>query len=317
MLSDSATDTGMVFSQPAYITIPVMPQQDTMASNQKSVTLTWTQPEDIEEVIYTVYGESTDSYKWQITPNDVEVIDGKATLKLDDLVSNTEYNLHIEAELPNGASSKTTYRFTTESFSGVYRWVCPVPGKAVNSFVIEVWDHKDAELNNWDSFWNDDYPYHVFVHKSDPAYSSEMEGISIMPLFRKGDPTPTSFISYNENDTHYKQAYHWNEMKWNATGKIHPSAWLPDSKRDSFGPDTRTSYTLSKALGTLTTKTDFTFRVVEGQPQIVFRNAGEGKGANTVNIGLFKNPQPELGTDQFTFVLNRIGSVEHRDLGDK
>ena len=317
VLSNSATDADMVFSQPTYLTVPVLPSVDTMASNQKSVTLTWNQPENIEEVIYTVYGESTDSYKWKITPSDVEIVGNRATLKLDDLVSNTDYNITIEAELSNGESSKTTFPFTTDSFSGVDRWVCQLPGKAVSSFVIEVWDHDDAEMNNWSENWNDKYPYHVFVHKTDPAYDKSMEGISIMPLFREGDPQPTEFIQYSENDTHYKQAYHWNEMKWNATGKIHPSAWLPDSKRDSFGPDTRTSYTLSKALGTLTTKTDFTFRVVDGKPQIVFRNAGEGKGAGTVNIGLFKNPQPEPGTDQFTFVLNRIGSVEQRNLGDK
>ena len=317
VLSDSETDEHMIFSQPQYLTTPAMPQVDTSASNQKSVTLTWNQPEGMEDIIYTVYGESNDSYRWQITPAEVEVVGTRATLKLDDLVSNTTYNLHIEAELPNGESTNTVYPFTTESFSGVYRWVCPVPGETVTSFVIEVWDYSDAEANGWEENWNSKYPYHVFVHESDPAYKPEMEGISIMPLFREGDPTPTEFISYSENDTHYKQAYHWNEMKWNATGKIHPSAWLPDSDRDSFGPDTRTSYTLSKALGTLTTKTDFTFRVEDGKPQVVFRNAGDGKNANTVNIGLFKNPEPEKGTDKFTFVLDRIGSVEHRYLGDK
>ena len=296
-----------VFYTPDYFTTPILPVKNTAASNQTTVTLTWTQPDDMEDIIYTVSGNSTDN-KWAIKPSEVEVVGNTATLKLDDLVSNTDYELHIEALLPNEDKSNTTYTFTTESFSGVYRWVCPTPNAKVPSFVIEVWDEEDAKNKGWEGTWNKDFPYHVFVHESDPAYSESMKGVPIMPLFESTEEIPSENISYADGDKHFQIGYRWNEAKWNTTTQK-PSEWYP-VKNDIEG-DHIASYCDSwPMIGKVSTKTNFDFRVKDGKPQLVFRNAGDGPKAGFVNLGLFKNPAPEPGTDKFTYVLNRIGSVE-------
>lgn len=290
----------IVYGNPIYHTTPAVPEYIADESDQQNATFRWIQPEDIGDVIYTISGDG-------ITPSDVSLNGNEATLKLSSLDSNKAYSLTIEATLPNGETTTGTTEFTTPSFSGIYRWVCPTPGEKVTSFVVQVWDKDDADKNGF-TRWNDDYKYHLFVDPSDPAYTDAMKGISIMPLFKNAEEIPTSPIPYKNNTEPYQIGYRWNESKWNATGTIHPSKWLPD--HDDISGDTVVSYTWSWAIvGQLTTKTNFTFRVKDGKPQLVFRNAGEGSGASTVNMGLFKNPDPESGTDKFTFVLDRIGSV--------
>lgn len=299
ILSDE-NGSARLYSNPLYYTTPVVPEYIAGESDQQNATFRWTQPEDIGDVVYTVSGDG-------ITPSDVSLNGNEAALKLSSLASNEAYSLMIEATLPNGETAKGTTEFTTPSFSGIYRWVCPEPGAKVTSFVVQVWDKEDAVANNFDR-WNENYKYHLFVDPSDPAYTTSMDGISIMPLFKDEAEIPSTAIPYKNNTEPYQIGYRWNESKWNATGTIHPSKWLPD--HDDISGDTVVSYTWSWAIvGQLTTKTNFTFRVQDGKPQLVFRNAGEGSGASTVNMGLFKNPDPESGTDKFTFVLDRIGSV--------
>lgn len=302
------------YTNPYYYTTPVFPEVE--KSSQTSLTLTWKQPEGLgEDVIYTISGSDAKEHKLLIPPAEVSVDNtGIATLVLENLVSNTDYDLVIEALLPNGEEATSTTPVKTESFSGIYRWVCPEAGAKVPSFVVQVWDRQDAVNKGWNapdgtSYWNDDYKYHIFVDPTDPAYTSDMAGISIMPLFRNGEDLPSSFIPYKNNAKPYEKGYRWNESKWNATGSLHPLSWKP-AQEDEITGDAIVSYMNSKTFaGTLLTKTNFTFRENDGRPQLVFRNAGEGSGANTVNIGLFKNPQPGEGEDKFTFTLDRIGDI--------
>ena len=314
VLTNGKTDSHTKFSKPDYITTPVIPKIVEEESNQKSVTLTWTQPDGIDDIIYTISGESEmhNGTVSKITPSEVEITGNQATLKLDDLVSNTKYFLKIEAELPNGENSTSTCEFTTDSFAGIYRWVSPSPDGKVSSFVIEVWDKDIAtekiEAKKWDGKWNDDFPYHVFVHESDPSYNENMKGVPIMPLFESKDEIPEGTISYASGNNHYQIGYRWNEAKWNTTTQK-PSKWMPT--QNIIEGDKITSYCDSwPFIGKVSTKTEFSFQVTDGKPQLRFRNAGDGPKAGFVNIGLFSNPSPAPGTDKFTFVLDRIGSVE-------
>lgn len=288
------------YTNPVYCTTPVSPIID---MTRTTATLTWTQPEGLgDSIIYTIKGES-------LPPTEVELNGDNATLKFEGLTSNTIYNIEIEALFPNGETATGTTEVKTESFSGVYRWVCPEAGAKVPSFVVQVWDYEDAKSNSWQENWNKKYPYHIFVDPTDPAYTSGMKGISIMPLFRNEEEVPTTLIPYKNNTTHYEKGYRWNESKWNATGSLHPLSWKP-AQEDEITGDAIVSYMNSKTfVGLLLTKTNFTFRENDGRPQLVFRNAGEGNGASTVNMGLFKNPSPANGEDSYTFTLDRIGDI--------
>ena len=53
------------------------------------------------------------------------------------------------------------------------------------------------------------------------------------------------------------------------------------------------------------TNTSWTFRETNGKPEIVFRNEGEG----LAKIGMFKNPAPQAGLDEWSFLLSYAGEV--------
>ena len=312
MVLTDAAGTGAIYSNPIYHTTPITPIKDEQKSNQQTAHYYWDEGINKGKIIYNVVVTDAETGK-VFSGAKITNRNGMAYLSIDNLVSNRTYNMEIEAMLPNGESSTSNTEFKTPSFAGIYRWVSPVAGSPVSSFVIEVWDKdiatKKIANDEWkNGVWNDDFPYHIFVHESDPSYIDAMDGVPIMPLFQSEDEIPAGTISYANGNMHYQIGYRWNEGKWNTTTKK-PSKWKPGE--NIIDGDKITSLCDSwPVIGQVSTKTDFTFRVEDGKPQVVFRNAGDGPKAGFVNLGLFQNPSPEPGTDKFTFILDRIGSID-------
>ena len=310
VLTDDA-GANAVYSNPVYHTTPVMPIKDEQKSNQQAAYYYWDEGSNKNKIFYEVIVRDSDGNVYpgaKVTTSR----DGMAHLSTGKLVSNREYTIEIEARLPNGEGSTSKIALKTDSFAGIYRWVSPSTEGKVSSFVIEVWDKdiatKKIEKGEWDGKWNDDFPYHVFVHESDPAYNDSMKGIPIMPLFESKDEIPAGTISYANGNKHYQIGYRWNEAKWNTTNQK-PTKWKPN--QNIIDGDKIISLCDSwPFIGQVSTKTEFTFQLNNGKPQLRFRNAGDGPKAGFVNIGLSPNPSPAPGTDKFTFILDRIGSVE-------
>ena len=166
------------------------------------------------------------------------------------------------------------------------------------------------------AFWVDvkespegDYPYYITISETDPAYDGNK--YQVMPLI---DDTLPSYapiegnIKYSDTSKEFMKAYRWNAKKWNKT-TMSPSEWRPESTE--IVGDSVTSIVYSKAMGmNLYTKTQFSFRYVDGKKELVFTNKGEGANAGFVNMGLFTNKNPSPGLDKYSFVLTRIEGGE-------
>ena len=260
-----------------------------------SITMEW---EESEEALYFVSVNVINDNEKRVIPEpiirDVESDGEKAVLKLDKLVSNTNYEIEITFTLPDGASSTYKERVKTDSYVGTYAWL-GYPSDGIRSaFWVDVKESTDSA-----------YPYYITVSENDPAFDGNK--YMIMPLI---DDSLSSYvpiegnIKYRDESEEFMKAYKWNAKKWNKTAMA-PSEWKPQST--VINGDSVTSLVYSKAVGmNLCTKTQFSFRYRDGMKELVFYNAGEGSSAGFVNIGLFTNPEPSSGLDKYSFVLTKI-----------
>ena len=260
-----------------------------------SITMEW---EESEEALYFVSVNVINDNEKRVIPEpiirDVESDGEKAVLKLDKLVSNTNYEIEITFTLPDGASSTYKERVKTDSYVGTYAWL-GYPSDGIRSaFWVDVKESTDSA-----------YPYYITVSENDPAFDGNK--YMIMPLI---DDSLSSYvpiegnIKYRDESEEFMKAYKWNAKKWNKTAMA-PSEWKPQST--VINGDSVTSLVYSKAVGmNLYTKTQFSFRYRDGKKELVFYNAGEGSSAGFVNIGLFTNPEPSSGLDKYSFVLTKI-----------
>ena len=271
------------------------PMKTTAAVTPDSITLVW---EETEEALYYVSVEVINDNDKRVIPApmvpDVESDGEKAMLKLNKLISNTQYKITITFTLPDGASSSSTETIKTDSYVGTYAWL-GYPSDGVRSaFWVDVKESGDSA-----------YPYYITVSEKDPAYDGN--AYTIMPLIDDSLPGFTPIlgnIKYKDESQEYMKAYKWNAKKWNTT-TMSPSEWRPESS--VVNGDSVTSLVYSKALGmNLYTRTQFTFRYREGKKELVFYNAGEGTTANFVNVGLFTNKNPSPGLDKYSFVLTKM-----------
>lgn len=271
------------------------PMKTTAAVTPDSITLVW---EETEEALYYVSVEVINENDKRVIPApmvpDVESDGETAMLKLDKLISNTQYKITITFTLPDGASSSSTETIKTDSYVGTYAWL-GYPSDGVRSaFWVDVKESGDSA-----------YPYYITVSEKDPAYDGN--AYTIMPLIDDSLPGFTPIqgnIKYKDESQEYMKAYKWNAKKWNTT-TMSPSEWRPESS--VVNGDSVTSLVYSKALGmNLYTRTQFTFRYREGKKELVFYNAGEGTTANFVNVGLFTNKNPSPGLDKYSFVLTKM-----------
>ena len=259
------------------------------------ITMEW---EESEEALYFVSVNVINDNEKRVIPEpiirDVESDGEKAVLKLDKLVSNTNYEIEITFTLPDGASSTYKERVKTDSYVGTYAWL-GYPSDGIRSaFWVDVKESTDSA-----------YPYYITVSENDPAFDGNK--YMIMPLI---DDSLSSYvpiegnIKYRDESEEFMKAYKWNAKKWNKTAMA-PSEWKPQST--VINGDSVTSLVYSKAVGmNLYTKTQFSFRYRDGKKELVFYNAGEGSSAGFVNIGLFTNPEPSSGLDKYSFVLTKI-----------
>lgn len=284
--TDNILSNAVSFTSPMKTEVTVTPD---------SITLEW---EESEEALYFVSVKVINDNDKRVIPEpmvrDVESDGERAVLKLDKLVSNTNYEIEITFTLSDGASSTYKERVKTDSYVGTYAWL-GYPSDGIRSaFWVDVKDSTDSA-----------YPYYITVSEKDPAFDGNK--YMIMPLI---DDSLSSYvpiegnIKYRDESEEFMKAYKWNAKKWNKTSMA-PSEWKPQST--TINGDSVTSLVYSKAVGmNLYTKTQFSFRYREGKKELVFYNAGEGSSAGFVNIGLFTNPEPSPGLDKYSFVLTKI-----------
>ena len=284
--TDKTLSNAVSFTSPMKTEVTVTPD---------SITLEW---EESEEALYFVSVKVINDNDKRVIPEpmvrDVESDGERAVLKLDKLVSNTNYEIEITFTLSDGASSTYKERVKTDSYVGTYAWL-GYPSDGIRSaFWVDVKDSTDSA-----------YPYYITVSEKDPAFDGNK--YMIMPLI---DDSLSSYvpiegnIKYRDESEEFMKAYKWNAKKWNKTSMA-PSEWKPQST--TINGDSVTSLVYSKAVGmNLYTKTQFSFRYREGKKELVFYNAGEGSSAGFVNIGLFTNPEPSPGLDKYSFVLTKI-----------
>ena len=280
-VTDNTLSNAVSFTSPMKTTVAVTPD---------SITLVWALYYVSVEVIN--YNDKR-VIAAPVVP-DVESDGEKAMLKLNKLISNTQYKITITFTLPDGASSSSTETIKTDSYVGTYAWL-GYPSDGVRSaFWVDVKESGDSA-----------YPYYITVSEKDPAYDGN--AYTIMPLIDDSLPGFTPIqgnIKYKDESQEYMKAYKWNAKKWNTT-TMSPSEWRPESS--VVNGDSVTSLVYSKALGmNLYTRTQFTFRYREGKKELVFYNAGEGTTANFVNVGLFTNKNPSPGLDKYSFVLTKM-----------
>ena len=284
--TDNTLSNAVSFTSPMKTEVTVTPD---------SITLEW---EESEEALYFVSVKVINDNDKRVIPEpmvrDVESDGERAVLKLDKLVSNTNYEIEITFTLSDGASSTYKERVKTDSYVGTYVWL-GYPSDGIRSaFWVDVKESADSA-----------YPYYITVSDKDPAFDGNK--YMIMPLI---DDSLSSYvpiegnIKYRDESEEFMKAYKWNAKKWNKTSMA-PSEWKPQST--TINGDSVTSLVYSKAVGmNLYTKTQFSFRYREGKKELVFYNAGEGSSAGFVNLGLFTNPEPSPGLDKYSFVLTKI-----------
>lgn len=281
----------------------------TATSTPNSITLSWSDMGD--DIKYTIAVTDSEGVIQQLSQDDITTENGTCTLvygsNSSPLLSKSEYTFSVLAATPANVQFSGTVSATTGSWAGAYRWVNPklTTGKRAN-FYVTVEEVPAPEGSS--------YPYYVRVNAKDAAYVTGGD-YRIMPLIDPAVDTdvPDDFILYTSDTTSYEKAYIWNEQKWNTLG-MHPTSWkiktaptVEDMKKNIY-----TTLVNTKAFGqTLETTTTFQFRMYEGKPQILFTNKGTGSGANLVNLGLYKNPQPNTSMDEddYTFALKLVEEV--------
>ena len=285
-ITDNTLSNAVSFTSPMKTETTVTPD---------SITMEW---EESEEALYFVSVNVINDNEKRVIPEpiirDVESDGEKAVLKLDKLVSNTNYEIEITFTLPDGASSNYKERVKTDSYVGTYAWLGYLSDGIRSAFWVDVKESTDSA-----------YPYYITVSENDPAFDGNK--YMIMPLI---DDSLSSYvpiegnIKYRDESEEFMKAYKWNAKKWNKTAMA-PSEWKPQNT--VINGDSVTSLVYSKAVGmNLYTKTQFSFRYRDGKKELVFYNAGEGSSAGFVNIGLFTNPEPSSGLDKYSFVLTKI-----------
>ena len=287
--------TGAISNRVSYST-PIKTEASVTPS---SITLKWIES---EEALYFVSVEAQDKGGKRIIPDpvvgDVERDGEEVSLEIGKLVSNTNYSLSVTYTLPDGTSATKNEVIKTDSYVGTYAWL-GYPSDGVRSaFWVDVKESPEG-----------DYPYYITISETDPAYDGNK--YQVMPLI---DDTLPSYapiegnIKYSDTSKEFMKAYRWNAKKWNKT-TMSPSEWRPESTE--IVGDSVTSIVYSKAMGmNLYTKTQFSFRYVDGKKELVFTNKGEGANAGFVNMGLFTNKNPSPGLDKYSFVLTRIEGGE-------
>lgn len=235
-------------------------------------------------------------------------------ISISGLSSKTKYEAEITIITSDNESCTFKIPFETKSFTGRYRWMNPSSGSGPADFIVDVEDARDDSA----------YQYYVYVDSADSDNTENKENYyRVLPLIDSKE-TVTDRINFKSPGKYAKEntSYEWNYKKW-ATMSASINYWYPCAMKKANGSyivnsdmpnlnyrdyvltNVTTNATAVFVSTDATTKTSWTFRENNGQPEVIFRNEGEGLAA----LGMFKNPSPPAGFDQWSFLLTSDGGA--------
>ena len=303
---------------------PIYTEDDVKAAtNWQTFSLAWDISSSIDAV-YSVNVKKT-AEDTSTVPEDpsrqIEATVNASGISITGVSSRTKYIAEVKIRTSDNESCTFSIPFETKSFAGTYKWSAGSSGNNSGKcadFIVDVTEAPSESA----------YQYYVYVNKDD-SYNKEHKDkyYRMLPLIDSKE-TVTDKIDF-KNPGEYESeniSYQWNYEKW-STMSASINFWYPCAMEKSGSSYIQISgkenknyrdYVLTNvttnataALGILpvttdaNTNTSWTFRETNGKPEIVFRNEGEGLAA----IGMFKNPAPHAGLDEWSFLLAYSGEA--------
>ena len=299
---------------------PIYTEDDVkVAANWQTFNLDW----DISSSIEATYSvnvkksaEDTSTVPEDPSRN-IEATVNASGLSVTGLSSRTKYTAEVKIKTSDNESCVFTIPFETKSFAGTYKWSAGSAGNNSGKCVDFIVDVTDAPAESA-------YQYYVYVNKDD-SYNKEHKDkyYRMLPLIDSKE-TITEKIDFKNPGKYESEntSYQWNYEKW-STMSATINFWYPCAMEKSGSSYVQKTgkenlnyrdYVLTNVTTNASalfmktdanTNTSWTFRETNGKPEIVFRNEGEG----LASIGMFKNPAPQVGLDEWSFLLSYAGEV--------
>ena len=299
---------------------PIYTEDDVkVAANWQTFNLDW----DISSSIEATYSvnvkksaEDTSTVPEDPSRN-IEATVNASGLSVTGLSSRTKYTAEVKIKTSDNESCVFTIPFETKSFAGTYKWSAGSAGNNSGKCVDFIVDVTDAPAESA-------YQYYVYVNKDD-SYNKEHKDkyYRMLPLIDSKE-TITEKIDFKNPGKYESEntSYQWNYEKW-STMSATINFWYPCAMEKSGSSYVQKTgkenlnyrdYVLTNVTTNASalfmktdanTNTSWTFRETNGKPEIVFRNEGEG----LASIGMFKNPAPQAGLDEWSFLLSYAGEV--------
>ena len=299
---------------------PIYTEDDVkVAANWQTFNLDW----DISSSIEATYSvnvkksaEDTSTVPEDPSRN-IEATVNASGLSVTGLSSRTKYTAEVKIKTSDNESCVFTIPFETKSFAGTYKWSAGSAGNNSGKCVDFIVDVADAPAESA-------YQYYVYVNKDD-SYNKEHKDkyYRMLPLIDSKE-TITEKIDFKNPGKYESEntSYQWNYEKW-STMSATINFWYPCAMEKSGSSYVQKTgkenlnyrdYVLTNVTTNASalfmktdanTNTSWTFRETNGKPEIVFRNEGEG----LASIGMFKNPAPQVGLDEWSFLLSYAGEV--------
>ena len=299
---------------------PIYTEDDVkVAANWQTFNLDW----DISSSIEATYSvnvkksaEDTSTVPEDPSRN-IEATVNASGLSVTGLSSRTKYTAEVRIKTSDNESCVFTIPFETKSFAGTYKWSAGSAGNNSGKCVDFIVDVTDAPAESA-------YQYYVYVNKDD-SYNKEHKDkyYRMLPLIDSKE-TITEKIDFKNPGKYESEntSYQWNYEKW-STMSATINFWYPCAMEKSGSSYVQKTgkenlnyrdYVLTNVTTNASalfmktdanTNTSWTFRETNGKPEIVFRNEGEG----LASIGMFKNPAPQVGLDEWSFLLSYAGEV--------
>lgn len=299
---------------------PIYTEDDVKAAaNWQTFNLDWDISSSIE-AIYSVNvkksAEDTSTVPEDPSRN-IEATVNASGISVTGLSSRTKYTAEVKIKTSDNESCVFTIPFETKSFAGTYKWSAGSAGNNSGKCVDFIVDVTDAPAESA-------YQYYVYVNKDD-SYNKEHKDkyYRMLPLIDSKE-TITEKIDFKNPGKYESEntSYQWNYEKW-STMSATINFWYPCAMEKSGSSYVQKTgkenlnyrdYVLTNVTTNASalfmktdanTNTSWTFRETNGKPEIIFRNEGEG----LASIGMFKNPAPQAGLDEWSFLLSYAGEV--------
>ena len=319
----ATTDEGKIYTSISNVWCfrnPIYTEDDVKAAaNWQTFNLDW----DISSSIEATYSvnvkksaEDTSTVPEDPSRN-IEATVNASGLSVTGLSSRTKYTAEVRIKTSDNESCAFTIPFETKSFAGTYKWSAGSAGNNSGKCVDFIVDVTDAPAESA-------YQYYVYVNKDD-SYNKEHKDkyYRMLPLIDSKE-TITEKIDFKNPGKYESEntSYQWNYEKW-STMSATINFWYPCAMEKSGSSYVQKTgkenlnyrdYVLTNVTTNASalfmktdanTNTSWTFRETNGKPEIIFRNEGEG----LASIGMFKNPAPQAGLDEWSFLLSYAGEV--------